>query len=81
MMIDMLGEAMLQSNMPEEQKLPIRVLLSVKKLKEKLDSIIEPICDPEIETTEEVTQARQVALALLDSLTTQLDNGAINFHS
>ena len=34
MLIDMLGEAMINSGMPEEQKINIRVLMAAKRTKD-----------------------------------------------
>ena len=73
MFIDMLGEAMLNSDMPEEKKIGVRVLLEMKKVKDKLADKLEVLCDPEQAETEELYAKRKEALELLQKIHTEVE--------
>lgn len=73
MFIDMLGEAMLNSDMPEEKKIGVRVLLEMKKIKDKLANKLEVLCDPEQAETEELYAKRKEALELLQKIHTEVE--------
>ena len=73
MFIDMLGEAMLNSNMPEEQKISVRVMLEMKKAKDGLADKLEALCDPEQSYTDELYAKRKEALELLQKINAEIE--------
>lgn len=74
MFIDMLGEAMLNSDMPEEKKIGVRVLLEMKKVKDKLANKLEVLCDPEQAETAELYEKRKEALELLQKIHAEVES-------
>lgn len=74
MFIDMLGEAMLNSDMPEEKKISIRVLLEMKKLKDRMANKLEVLCDPEQAETAELYEKRKEALELLQKIHAEVES-------
>ena len=73
MFIDMLGEAMLNSDMPEEKKISIRVLLEMKKLKDRMADKLEVLCDPEQSYTPELYAKHKEALELLQRINAEIE--------
>lgn len=74
MFIDMLGEAMLNSNMPEEKKISVRILLEMKKVKDTMCHKLDELCNPDQNQTEELYAKCKEALALLQSINAELDH-------
>lgn len=73
MFIDMLGGAMLNSDMPEEKKTTIRVLLEMKKLKDRMIDKLEVLCDPEQSCTPDLYAKRKEALKLLQRFNAEVE--------
>lgn len=73
MFIDLVGDAMLNSNMPEEQKINIRVLLQAKQVKDKLGAKLEKLCDPKSNNLD-LYAKRKEALQLLQKINAELDS-------
>ena len=73
MFIDMLGEAMLNSDMPEEKKISIRVLLEMKKLKDRMADKLEVLYDPEQSYTPELYAKHKEALELLQRINAEIE--------
>ena len=73
MLVDLLGEAMLNSDMPEEQKMGVRVMLEMKKVKEGLAKKLEALCSPEQELTAELYAKRKEALELLQRINAEVE--------
>ena len=72
MLIDILGQAMLESDMPEEKKICIRIMLEIKRTSvlstEKFDEILKSKSD-----TPELHEKRKEALALLQKVNAELE--------
>lgn len=73
MFLDIIGEAMLNSDMPEEEKISIRVLLEAKKLKDALGKKLEVLCNPEQEHTDELYAKHKEALELLQRINAEFE--------
>lgn len=71
--VDMIGEALLNSGMPEERKMGLRVLMSTKRVKEALAKKIEKLCNPEQSYTEELYAKQKEALELLEKINAMVD--------
>lgn len=72
MLIDILGQAMLESDMPEEKKICIRIMLEIKRTSvlstEKFDEILKSES-----YTPELHEKRKEALALLQKVNAELE--------
>ena len=72
MLIDILGQAMLESDMPEEKKICIRIMLEIKRTSvlstEKFDEILKSKS-----YTPELHEKRKEALALLQKVNAELE--------
>ena len=73
MFIDMLGGMLLNSDMPEERKTGLRVLMAMKRAKDNLANKIEKLCNPSEEHTEELHAKQLEALELLEKINALVD--------
>lgn len=73
MFIDLVGDVMLNSKMPEEKKINIRVLLQAKQVKDKLSAKLEELCNPENNDLD-LYAKRKEALQLLQKINAELDS-------
>ena len=73
MLIDILGKAMLDSDMPEEKKIGIRIMLEIKRTSvlttEKFDEILKSKS-----YTEELHAKRREVLELLQRINAEIEN-------
>ena len=73
MLIDILGEAMLESDMPEEKKISVRIILEIKRnsmlTTEKFDEILKTHV-----YTEELYAKRKEVLELLQRINAEIEN-------
>ena len=73
MFIDMLGDMLLNSSMPEERKTGLRVLMAMKRAKDNLAKKVERLCNPEQDHTEELCAKQKEALELLEKINAMVD--------
>ena len=73
MFIDMLGEMLLNSAIPEDRKTGLRVLVSMKRAKDNLAKKVERLCNPEQDHTEELYAKQKEALELLEKINAMID--------
>lgn len=70
---DMLADALLTSSAPERVKQDVRILLGVKRVKDKLITTFEPLCDPHSKNSTS-NNTKIEALKVLEDMSAMLDN-------
>lgn len=70
---DMLADALLTSSAPESVKQDVRILLGVKRVKDRLITTFEPLCDPHSKNSTP-NNTKIEALKVLEDMSAILDN-------
>lgn len=73
MFVDLLGEMLLNSDMPEERKTGLRVLMAVKRANESLSKKVKKLCNPKQEHTEALHAKQKEALEMLEKINAMVD--------